>query len=87
MSLWFGLTFVNWNLGNRSVLEEVITQGSFKIGNKLAHGLSFRHSEGSGSSVSDRLKFGFGMSRGLLDCGFGFMRDGSGKETVAQRRF
>jgi hypothetical protein len=82
MSLWRGLRLGNWG-----ALEEVFTQGSFKIGYKLAHGLSFRHAEGSWSSVPDRLKFGFGMGRRLLDCGLGFMRDGSGKETIAQGRF
>ena len=80
--LWRGLRLGNW-----SALEEVFTQGSFKIGYKLAHGFSFRHAEGSGSGVSDRLKFGFSVGRGMLDCGLRFVRDGSGKEIIAQGRF
>jgi hypothetical protein len=81
VSLWRGLRLGNW-----SALEEVFPQGSFKIGYKLAHGLSFRHAEGSGSSVPDRLKFLFGVG-GMLGCGLGFMGNGSGKETIPQRRF
>jgi hypothetical protein len=57
-SLGRGLAFGNWSLGNGSTLEEVVPQGSFKIGYKLAHGLSFGDAEGSGGGVSDGLKFG-----------------------------
>ena len=75
--------------GNRSTLEEVIPQGSFEIGDKLAHGLSFEDAEGSGCGIADRLKFGLGCGapRACRDCGLGFARNGSWKETIAQRRF
>ena len=48
-----GLRFGNW-----SALEEVVTQGSFEIGYKLAHGLGLGHAEGCGGGVSDGLEFG-----------------------------
>ena len=51
VSLWRGLRFGNW-----STLEEVITQGSFEIGYKLAHGRGLRDTKGRGSGVPDWLK-------------------------------
>ena len=57
MNLGCGLNF--WrrlSFGNGSALEEVVTEGSFEIGHKLAHGLSLGHSESSGCGVPDRLK-------------------------------
>jgi hypothetical protein len=80
VSLRRRLRFSNWSVGNWSALEEVVTQGSFKIGYKLAHG----------SGAPDGLKFGFGvfrLGRGMLDRRLGFMRDGPGKKVFAQGRF
>jgi hypothetical protein len=88
MSLWCGLGH-GLRFGSWSALEEVVTQGSFKIGYKLAHGLKLGHAEGCRGGVSDGLKFRFGVFRlGLstLDRRLGFVRDGSGKKVFTQRR-
>ena len=52
-------TWVEWtrSLGNGCSLEKVFTQGSFKIGDKLAHRLGLGHSETSRLGVPDGLKF------------------------------
>ena len=56
LSLLSGLRFGNW-----CVLEEVVTQRSFKIGDELTHGLCLGHAESCWSGVSDGLKFGWSM--------------------------
>ncbi len=92
-----GFSFGDW-----SILEEVVTQRSFEIGDKLAHGFGLGHTEGSGCGVAYRLKFGDmagmgfvrlelkiwvrGMSRGMFDWRFGFMRNRPRKEVLAQGR-
>ena len=91
------------NFRNRSALEKVVTQRSFKIGDELAHHLSLRHTEGSGCGLTDRFKFrdmagmrpfvrlefelrSRGLSRSMLDCRLGFVRDRSREEVIAQGR-
>jgi len=88
------LSFGNW----RS-LEEVFSQGGFKIGYKLAHLLRLRHPEASGRGVPDRLKFLLNTLRfatilscrclrgSVFDNRLGLMRDRPRKKTLSQRRF
>ena len=79
-------------LGEGSILEEVIAQGSFEIGNELAHHLGLFHAEAGRCGVADGLKFFrndvlWSVHRGSFEGWFGFVRDRCRKEIVAQRRF
>jgi hypothetical protein len=78
--------------GNGSVLEEVIPQRSFEIGNELTHGFGLGNAEGCGRGVSDGLKLWRSMvswlrsGRGVFDCRLGFVRDSTRKKAFTQGR-
>ena len=73
--------------GDRSALEEVVSQGSFEIGYELAHDLGLGHAEGSGCGVADRLKFRLERRSAVAESTEACSNDGSAScETVAGRK-
>lgn len=79
-------------LGQRSILKKVISQGSFEIGDELAHDLGLFRAEVGRCGVADGLKFFlndllWGVHRSGFEGRLGFMRDGSWKEIIAQGGF